>query len=178
MQHKIESVPVIRQRPNWCAYAALSMALQYWDYDISQEQIFEHVQGQVEGADRYNYQKVAIGIGNIAIAAQQLTTLKTTLWSTAQYERARQLKPDSNIDPHKILRSYIAKDIPCIVRIPHHYNVAVGFDTAKNTYTFNEPQFGVQLDKDATVFERQWSDHDPKLNYDSRHLILAIGPEK
>lgn len=173
MQHRIENVPHVTQRPNWCSYASLSMILRYWGHDISQEEVFEHIQGNLPEEELYS-PDIRIGIGNIAIAAHELTGMRTDLWSEDRYERARQKKP--NLQPHDVLKSYISRDIPCIVRVPNHYNVAVGFNTDADEYYFNETN-GREIKKSGQRFEREWSHNDSRLVYNSSHLILAVRPD-
>lgn len=173
MQKRIEGVPFEIQKPNWCGYACLSMVLRYWGYDYSQEQVFDVAFGPVATSRKFS-SDVNIGIGNLALAAQQMTALRVDLWSEECYTQARTKK--INLAPSDVLRAYLAKDMPCIVRLPHHYNVAIGFDTDATTYTFNETN-GSTVERTAECFEELWSDLDPAMPYDTRHLLLAIRPK-
>lgn len=172
MARVIEDVPFVKQELFWCGYACLSMVLQYWNYSLTQEKLFDHIFGECDDEEKYSV-KAAIGIGSLALGATQLTNLKVRLYSMEVYEKLKEKIPD--INPHKILQAYIAKGIPCIVRIPEHYNVAIGFDQRANKYWFNETD-GYRVHRSFEDFDRLWQDRAPHLRYDSRYLILAIYP--
>jgi len=168
----IKGVPFVKQKPFWCGYACLSMVLRYWSYPLTQEKLFNYIFGKCDDEDKHST-KAVIGIGNLALGAAQLTDLKVRLYSMEVYEKLKEKIPD--INPHKILQAYIVKGIPCIVRIPDHYNVAIGFDQESNNYWFNETN-GRRIKRSFKHFDRLWQDRATHLRYDSRYLILAIYP--
>lgn len=172
MANLIQGVPLIVQNPNWCGYCCLAMVLQYWGYQCTQEALFNHIFGKCEENEKYSH-KAQIGIGNLAIGVKELTQLKVRLYSMEIYEKLKAVIPDI---AHKILQSYLAKGIPCIVRLPSHYNVVIGFSSENDTYIFNETG-GSTVERNLELFNRLWSDRSTYLSYDSRYLILAIYPE-
>lgn len=175
MCRQLLSVPLVSQKSNWCGYASLAMVLQYWGYAFSQEDLFEHIYGACPLNERYS-DKVQIGIGNLALGAMELTSLRVKLFSTEIYEKIRAKNPQ--ITPFIILEAYLSLGVPCIVRFPGHYNVAIGFDKDENSYFFNEPGGGRIVQKDKSTFDGMWRVRSEYLRYDSRYLLLAIYPEK
>lgn len=167
MKKIIHGVPLLTQKPNWCGYTCLAMVLQYWGYELSPENLFRIIFNSNQEDTSSNSQ---IGIGNLAAGALSLTTLKVRLYSMEIYEKLKKEIP--KITPLDILRANLDKNIPCIVRLPGHYNVAIGYD--ETSYFFNEPSGGIIVQRDFRRFDMLWGTKSKYLSYDSRYLILAI----
>jgi len=172
MRRKIEGVPRISREPYWSGYASLSMVLNYWGYPLTQHQLFDHIYGPAD--ERYRYSRgVAVGIGNLALGVQQLTPLRADLWVEESYMALSLKRPE--LEPADVLRAYISRNIPCIIQTPHHYTVAVGFDTDKDTYILNSTA-GREFEQPAQTFEELWFGTDPTMSYDSGYVMLAVRP--
>jgi hypothetical protein len=177
---KVEDVPRLEQKfGNWCGLTSLSMVLQHWGYsELVPEKIYEHIYGGYDELLENMDHSRGPSVDTLALAAQELTTLKVDLWTEEKYEKLRQKNADRT--PHDVLRAYIMKrEVPCIVRVPGHFKVAVGIDTANNEYIFNDPLGGRERVRTAESFEAHWAEKDARYLdiRDSSHLILAIYPQ-
>lgn len=175
--YQIEGVPALKQRgKNWCGYTSLSMVLKYWGHtDLTPEVIFKYIQGkEFNPGEEFFHDTPAPVIDTIALAAQELTPLRTDLITEAQYKQLRSKKRT----PQDVLKSYIVgRATPCIVRTPGHFMVVTGIDIINNEYTVNDPLKGEEQ-LSGKRFDHIWSFAEPHYPRDTRYLMLAIYPKK
>ncbi len=172
----IKGVPLLIQKHAlWCGYTTLSMVLQYWGYrDLTPDEIFRHVHQitlnhEVE-ASRPRPRPTA---DSLALVTQELTDLKVRLITEKQHESLKA----RNLTPRDTLRTYIKNNIPCIVRTPGHFKVAIGLDKINDRYIFNDSVRGRQVEE-ASTFELRWATKEAFYPRDTRHLMLAIYPPR
>jgi len=163
-------VPLVAQRGNWCGYASLSMVLQFWGYGITQEDIWRQINGP-DAPFTHSYEDAARGIGDFVLAARAMTDLRVDLIAHDHYDR-----PDFPFTPRQVLLAQLGRGRPCMIRVPQHYVVTTGREG--DWWSLNDPAYGgARARWHQEKFERYWSHRDPKLRYDSRHLILVARPK-
>jgi hypothetical protein len=177
-KHKVKELPISHQIPGvpdlfwpktgWCGYTSTAMVMQYWwgggNTDVK---VFEKFQ------DKFTSPKLAsISFPNAQILAKITKELidpepKASVIAGNYY-------PRNGRNPHEVLQKFISNDIPCIVRVPGHFKVAVGYD--EDTYTFHDPAARTSRITDKKIFDNDWKMHDHAYPNNSSYLILAIYP--
>lgn len=178
-QKIIHGIPRTRQLgPGWCGHATLSMVLRYWGYDFNQTAIFTHLKGEVPEEKRFG-QVAYVTMGELALAAMQLTNLKVTLATVKLYKKILERQPDFN--PHHLLQDSLEKGYPCIVHHIDHFYIAFGFGDRKDRYYFIDSRNGKRKFFSYTHFEVMWSrpyQYEDPTDIDLRYSLLVIRPKK
>jgi hypothetical protein len=181
-KYQIEGVPKLMQGTILtCGYTSLSMVLQYYgNSEGTPHNIYENIHGPYDNLNEHFHAKPAPMIETLADVAKEFTfeniPLKSRVIGEKDYQDIKQKNPNL-AGPHDVLKYFIKGDIPMIVRTPGHFMVATGVNLSDNSYTFNDPLRGVR-NIPANIFENDWSRQDPKYTRDTRHLMLAIYPQR
>lgn len=177
--YKIEGVPGLKQRHhNWCGVTSLAMLLQHAGYpDITPEMIFQQTNGLYDPA----LEMVAAGrgpdIGSLALAATELTPLKARILRRKDYQDLSEKNPQLD-SPHAVLRTFLKKDIPCMVRTPGHFVVIKGFARNNESYVIVDPFSGGERIRDIAEFESSWESNEEGYPGGASYLTLALYPVK
>lgn len=173
----IEGMPMIRQKhKNWCGYATTSMVLQYWGYsELTPEKLFVQINDRYDAILERIDPAPGPGIDTLALAIRELAPeLTPRIIGQKEFDIIKEKK---GLTEQDLLKMYLKKDIPCIVRTPGHFIVIRGADEKKNTYLVNDPSWGSGW-MSAYVLEERWSQQDPDYPRDTRHLMMAMYPQK
>jgi hypothetical protein len=174
----VEGVPAIKQRHvNWCGYSSLAMVLQHNGYtELTPEKLFKHEFGNYDAILEYVDPSQGPSIDTLAIIAQELTPLTPRILGTKEYQ-ALQAKNPTLATPQDVLKTFLRKKIPSIIRIPGHFVVVTGFDPKSQKYTYNDPRRGIERTTPARDFEFAWgaNEYYPR---DARYLMMVLTQPK
>ena len=176
---KVEGVPTLRQRhKNWCGVTSLGMLVSHADYpDITPERIFEHTNGIYDPALEFVDAGRGPDINALALAATDLTSLKTRVLRERDYEDLRRKNPKLD-SPHAVLRAFLERGIPAMIRMPGHFSVVSGFGRTSGAYLLNNPYDGKERVWDYDLFSKDWASNEEKYHPDTGYLMLIVYPAR
>lgn len=173
---QVEGVPTIKQRHvNWCGYSSLSMILQHNGYsDLTPESLFKHEFGEYDGILERVDPSQGPSIDTLALIAQELKPLKPRILGTKEYNALRESNPIFD-KPQDVLKTFLKKNVPAIIRLPSHFIVVTGYDPESNRYTVNDPARGYEVTVRADTLESAWGarEYYPR---DPRYLMMLFPP--
>jgi hypothetical protein len=167
--HQIVDVPdLLWPHTGMCGFTSTAMVQQYWwGKEHTESRMLEIFKSKLDrpelARERYPNAQLLAQITKEII----VPTPKAIVLAGDYYKR-------KDRDPHDVLKKFIFNDIPCIVRIPGHFMVAVGY--SESTYTFHNPSNTKIPVWDKFNFDTEWRKQDNQYPDNSRHLILAIYP--
>ncbi len=183
---RIEGVPILeRKNPGWCGMTPLSMILQHYGYsDLTPEKVFEHIYGEYDPILEYADPVRGPNIDILALTAQELTANRATplvarLFDQDKYQKLREKNPERT--PEDVLKAFVLeRKIPCMVRTPGHFLLAIGMDLATNRYIFIDSLKNYEIAIGAGEFKTIWAKESQNYNdfhlRSSSNLLLAIYP--
>ncbi len=177
--YEIEGVPTLRQRhTNWCGNTSVAMVVQHLGYnDITPEKIFRYTNGEYDMALESVDPDHGPDVDSLALAVTNLTPLQARIIEEKDYAELCKKNPAFD-SPYAVLKTFVQRGIPCIVRIPGHFMVVKGFDKKTGDSIVNNPYEGeTQLWK-AQDFENLWAEQDLRYRRNTSHLMLAIYPRR
>jgi hypothetical protein len=201
----VPDFPFVTQRhKNWCGYATAESLLQFHGYPVTQIELFSaiHNTSYRPGSeindphpgptlahlasvlkeltsnpvhDDANPYKSSL-VTKLALGAPERSPLRVDYFDRKIYSALQKRRPD--ITPIDVLHTYLKEGIPCIIRFPGHYHVAVGVDPLNERYLTMNPLMGGKNTHTFYEFREKWGDVESDGFQDTDYLMLALRPKR
>jgi len=169
-------IPHEPQQYPWWGFTCLAAILQYAGEPVTSADVFREVRGVMPHMEPDGLGSHFVSIGELVQAAQRLTQRPVIFGCQEKYDKLAGDHP--KIEPHMILRSYLYRGMPCLVRLAGTYAVVVGYDDEQHFYWVWRPIEQGFEEMAYRLFDQRWHSADVQtdyLGYNSAYLLLAIG---